>query len=348
MPQKARKVKVMARTNRVKKATDANYHVMSRCNNKEFIFKNSGLKGSIVKIIKDSAAFSGVKLYAYSVMDNHFHIATRVLHPDWFPTDLDHLYKSTGDKPQNEVAAEPVCVNCEREGFTRDMLMKKVIKRISYLKSERVVGDIWDKWMTWDATNRSAETDEDLRKWLKRMHDVSQFTKTLKELINIEFKRKNRKHCGSIFAGRFNSTLIEGGEYLATCIRYIELNSVRAGIVKHAKEYEFSSHSGDSYAEVRCRMGTHPVETVGTDPNETVGTDPNDPVDEVMERWLMRRVVQFGAGVVLGSKAFVEREIGARLGKAGFLAMRAKVVLGNAFSTHGHKLAAELEQEQAA
>lgn len=36
---------------------------------------------------------------------------------------------------------------------------------------------------------------------------------------------------------RFKSTLIEGGRYLEICRRYVYLNPVRAGIVKHAADY---------------------------------------------------------------------------------------------------------------
>ena len=35
-------------------------------------------------------------------------------------------------------------------------------------------------------------------------------------------------------SGRFHSTLVEGGRYRATCMHYVYLNPVRAGIVKRA------------------------------------------------------------------------------------------------------------------
>jgi putative transposase len=36
---------------------------------------------------------------------------------------------------------------------------------------------------------------------------------------------------------RFKSSVVESERYLLTVYRYIELNSVRAGIVVHASEY---------------------------------------------------------------------------------------------------------------
>lgn len=47
---------------------------------------------------------------------------------------------------------------------------------------------------------------------------------------------------GTLWEGRFKSSLIDTERYLFTCHRYIELNPVRAGIVRHAGEYPWSSH----------------------------------------------------------------------------------------------------------
>ena len=367
----------MARNNRVKRNSDANYHLMSRCNNKDFLFGRSGIKGIMVQILKRAAEFSGIKLYAYTIMDNHFHIVVREVHPDWAPTDLTaplyrptptgdtpHFAGFTGDRFAGDRPQEVQYVACERPNFTRYDLIRKVLGRISILKGDDFAQDLADHWGYLDSVNCQAATDEELKRWLKRMHDVSQFTKTYKELVNIEYKR-NHKYCGSIFAGRFASTLIEDGRYLATCIRYVELNSVRAGMVKHAREYAYSSQNAESINEIATKLGSVPSKVgsvpngangevrtcnVGTDPNGTngtngkVGTDPNEEMEWTERRMRCKRVVQIGAGVVFGSKAFVESVIGEQMGKRGFLAARAQWVIGDGFSSHGHKLAWELEQ----
>ena len=67
----------MARTLRINKAS-ANYHIMSRTNTKAFLFEDGALKTSIVEILKRVAAFSGVKLLAYCIMDDHFHIVCNI------------------------------------------------------------------------------------------------------------------------------------------------------------------------------------------------------------------------------------------------------------------------------
>jgi putative transposase len=56
-------------------------------------------------------------------------------------------------------------------------------------------------------------------------------------LFNIRWNRT-----GTLFEGRFWSSLVDSEAYLLTCMRYIELNPVRAGIVRFPKEYGWSSY----------------------------------------------------------------------------------------------------------
>jgi putative transposase len=56
-------------------------------------------------------------------------------------------------------------------------------------------------------------------------------------LMNLRWNRT-----GTLFEGRFWSSPVDSHAYLLTCMRYIELNPVRAGIVKHAKEFGWSSY----------------------------------------------------------------------------------------------------------
>ncbi|MFQ5882099.1 MAG: transposase [Candidatus Methylomirabilales bacterium] len=47
---------------------------------------------------------------------------------------------------------------------------------------------------------------------------------------------------GTLWEGRFKSAVVSRDEYLIVCSRYIELNPVRAGLVKHPGEYRWSSY----------------------------------------------------------------------------------------------------------
>ena len=47
---------------------------------------------------------------------------------------------------------------------------------------------------------------------------------------------------GTLWEGRFKASLVHESEYLLTCMRYIELNPVRANMVAHPRDYHWSSY----------------------------------------------------------------------------------------------------------
>ena len=51
---------------------------------------------------------------------------------------------------------------------------------------------------------------------------------------------------GTLWEGRYKSTLVDADNYLLTVYRYIELNPVRASMVTHASEYPWSSYQGNA------------------------------------------------------------------------------------------------------
>lgn len=58
-------------------------------------------------------------------------------------------------------------------------------------------------------------------------------------------RRFNSRHrrTGTLWEGRYRSTVVESDRYLLACMRYIELNPVRAGLVDQPAAYRWSSHS---------------------------------------------------------------------------------------------------------
>lgn len=57
------------------------------------------------------------------------------------------------------------------------------------------------------------------------------------------YMNRSQKRTGTLFEGRFKSSLVDSEAYLFSCMRYIELNPVRAGMVGHPGEYPWSSYS---------------------------------------------------------------------------------------------------------
>ncbi|WP_113906538.1 REP-associated tyrosine transposase [Aliidiomarina celeris] len=58
---------------------------------------------------------------------------------------------------------------------------------------------------------------------------------------------KKRKRTGTLWEGRFHSSIVDSDEYLLTVYRYIELNPVRAGMVNTPNEHHWSSFATNGY-----------------------------------------------------------------------------------------------------
>ncbi|MGC2047550.1 MAG: transposase, partial [Gallionella sp.] len=75
-------------------------------------------------------------------------------------------------------------------------------------------------------------------------HEEQSLSKALQMLGRYYVQYYN--HCyqrtGTLWEGRYKATLIDSEAYLLTCMRYIELNPVRAGMVAHPSEYPWSSY----------------------------------------------------------------------------------------------------------
>ena len=57
------------------------------------------------------------------------------------------------------------------------------------------------------------------------------------------FVNRLEKRLGTLWSGRFKSSIIETDHYLLACTRYVELNPVRAGMVCAPEEYPWSSYA---------------------------------------------------------------------------------------------------------
>jgi putative transposase len=71
----------------------------------------------------------------------------------------------------------------------------------------------------------------------------------------------NRKYgrTGTLWEGRFRSSIVQEREYLIACYRYIELNPVRAGMVEHPRDYRWSSYGCNAEARPSALISPHPV-----------------------------------------------------------------------------------------
>ena len=160
------------------------------------------------QIMRSQAAFAGMEVLTYCFMSNHFHIFVRL-----DPKETEHLDDAGagGALP----GALRVRKKCASLGLNADDL--EVI-----LKNNRV-------------------SAEGIRRRLKaRMGDVSVFMREFKTRFTFWY---NEKHgtVGTFWAERFRSVVVEADtEAQRMVAAYIDLNPVRAGLVKDAGDYVFS------------------------------------------------------------------------------------------------------------
>ncbi len=62
---------------------------------------------------------------------------------------------------------------------------------------------------------------------------------------------------GTLWEGRYRSTLIEPAAYLLTCMRYVELNPVRAQLVRHPRDYVWSSYHANALGAIDALVTPH-------------------------------------------------------------------------------------------
>lgn len=69
-------------------------------------------------------------------------------------------------------------------------------------------------------------------------------SKGMRQLNGVYTQASNRRHnrVGHLFQGRFKAILVDSDAYLQELSRYIVLNPVRAGMVKHAADWAWSSY----------------------------------------------------------------------------------------------------------
>ncbi|MCI0516332.1 MAG: transposase [Woeseiaceae bacterium] len=75
--------------------------------------------------------------------------------------------------------------------------------------------------------------------------DGSAVSRLMRRLSARQGRRVNRldNRLGTLWSGRFKSSVVDTDRYLMACLRYVELNPVRAGIVARPEDYPWSSYA---------------------------------------------------------------------------------------------------------
>ena len=187
------------------------YHVLSRVVDRRFAFGTEE-KEKFRALMRLQEKFTGCRATSYCLMDNHFHILLEV------PPMAD--------------------------GGLSD---EELLKRLSALYSEAFVAGVAKELA--DARTavyaRESGLEEALatihKHFTYRMHDLGEF---MKGLLQRYTQWHNRAHSrtGRLWEDRFKSLIVEDGVAAKTIAAYIDLNPVRAGMVKDPADYRWSGY----------------------------------------------------------------------------------------------------------
>jgi putative transposase len=175
-----------------------------------FIFQTTG-HGSpeaerFVLLMRQLEAFSGVRVLDYVLMSNHFHLLCQV--------------------PQAQELSEAQLLERIQAGYgsARHQALEQELAR---MRKER---------------DGAEQIQRLLQSYRRRMFDLSIFIKELKGRFAQWYNRRHGRF-GVLWADRFKSVLLEGGEAVAAVVAYIELNPVRAGLCADPKDYRYCGYA---------------------------------------------------------------------------------------------------------
>ncbi len=188
------------------------YHCISRVVDRRFAFAPED-KEQFRIYMRMMENFSGCRVLAYCLMCNHFHLLLEVTPRPKVPlTDAELLKRLRGLYPPAEVAV--------------------VAKELAAARELVAQGQ---------AVNGEAYVQRIHERFTYRMHDLSEFMKTLLQRFT-RWHNARTKRKGNLWEENFKSVVVEDGEAARTMAAYIDLNPVRAGIVTEPGDYRWSSY----------------------------------------------------------------------------------------------------------
>ena len=129
-------------------------------------------------------------------------------------------------------------------------------------------------------------------------------------------QRKKRK--GAFWEDRYHATAVETNHHLISCLTYIDLNMVRAGVVAHPSKWEFGGYAEIQAPRERYSIIDHRalIGLLGIPSIEALRRSHNEWVEEALARAEQVREGKWTESVAVGSRDFVET-IKAKLGIRG-------------------------------
>jgi len=122
-----------------------------------------------------------------------------------------------------------------------------------------------------------------------------------------EFNQR-KKRSGAFWQDRYHGTAIESGEHLKNCMVYIDLNMVRAGVVRHPREWPHGGYKEicsprQRYSLIHWRSLLSALEVRDRDNLKQIYPEW---VEEGMKKWGLKRDTRWTESVAVGSKEFID------------------------------------------
>ena len=186
------------------------YHCISRVVDRRFVLA-ADEKEKFRALMRVYERFSGCRVVAYCLMDNHFHLLLEV------PPMAD-------------------------AGISDQELLTRLSALYAPAYVAQVAHELADKRKKIAAGQGSEELIQQLHnRFTYRMHNLGEF---MKGLLQRYTQWHNRRHArtGRLWEDRFKSVIVEDGAAARTISAYIDLNPVRAGMVQDPAEYRWCSY----------------------------------------------------------------------------------------------------------
>jgi REP element-mobilizing transposase RayT len=83
-------------------------------------------------------------------------------------------------------------------------------------------------------------SDEQVAHFRGKLSSLANYMKEIKQAFSWYYNQRHNRR-GTLWGGRYKSVIVENGETLINCLAYIDLNPLRAGLVKRPEDYRWNS-----------------------------------------------------------------------------------------------------------
>ncbi len=89
--------------------------------------------------------------------------------------------------------------------------------------------------------------------------DKAQLSKFMQSMANryVRYFNATRKRTGTLWEGRFKSSLVDSDHYLFALYKYIEMNPIKANMVTHIADYPWSSYQHNALGQTDKLITEH-------------------------------------------------------------------------------------------